>query len=246
MNILIDLIFLATVVGITVAVCGKNFLRAIAGTAALILALISSWMLTEFLVPFVNPFVEKPVVAYAAGELAEIMKTPKLNSAEETLEHIDVEKMMEKHPEELVNTSAHYGVSWNDLEFAKENAEPGQEAYAVAKEMAAPLSNAITSGALNLLVTLVVFLLFRAVLDFILFKSVAKTHLKRKFNICSFICGLLAAVMLLAFCVVPVIEALRPYTVGVLKVIRLDEACDSSTLYGLVRQCNFLLGLTRA
>ena len=246
MNILIDMIFLATVIAITAAVAGRNFLRSIAGTTALILALLSAWMLTEFLTPVVEPLVEKPLISYAADELAEIMKTPQLDSAEATLEYIDAKEMLQRHPEELVNTAEHYRISWNELEAAVKGAESGKESYALAKAMANPLANAITRGVLNLLVTLVLYVLFRAVLEFILFKSVSKTHLKRKFNICSFICGLLAAVLLLAFCVVPVLEALRPYTVGVLKVIRLDEACDKSVLYGLVRHCNFLLELPKA
>ena len=233
MNILIDLLLMIIVIAIICALSGKSILRATAGFVALVLALICSWMLTELAVPAASSLIEKPLVHDVAGRIADIAQTPRLNQAKETLAQIDLTSLLENYTIEMQALAGQYDVPITELSAAETTEE-------LADILVAPLAGSIAYAVLYVIIFVVLYFLFHAVLNFILFKSVSREHLKRKFNIFSFIVGCVAAFLFVVFCVQPVIEQLRPYTIGVLKVIQLDQACTHSTLYGWFQYCNFL------
>ena len=88
MNILIDLIFFTVAVGVIAGLSGKNVYRVFVVAFSLCLALVLSPMITDSVIPSVQPSAEKIFVKRVAVELAEITQTSKEGSVEDILSSV--------------------------------------------------------------------------------------------------------------------------------------------------------------
>lgn len=240
MNILIDLIFFTVAVGVIAGLSGKNVYRVFVVAFSLCLALVLSPMITDSVIPSVQPSAEKIFVKRVAVELAEITQTSQEGSVEDILSSVDVELILNDRVAEFELIAKEYNVSVDEMREAVNNSE-GNKAESLAYAVVRPFANTITYLVIFAATTLVLFLFIRFVINFILSKVLPKERLKRKRSFFSFLFSVAVTVMLISFCFVPMIEQLRPYTVGILKIAQIDYACGKSALYGLFGDINFLM-----
>ena len=227
MNILIDFILCILVLLVLWAASGKNTIVTIARFLALVLSVTGATLLADWAAVPLSEKLPNPIVYTAANEMAELIGTPTYESADKTLAQVDYDTLV-AHPDfaELVTS---YGRTEADLKQLLAE-QTDDKATAIAQHLAAPLWQTILHAVLLCGITLLLYVILVAIFKAVLYRSFPKDK-KRRIAVFTVLFALLSAVIVVSYVAIPVMESFRPYSMGIMKSLHWNYACEQSALY---------------
>ena len=226
MNVMVDFIMCFLAATAVFLAVGRNTIMTAARLGALVLAVALSIPAVHYGTPYLAEKIENPLANMAVEDLAElddIDTEGQLPSSYISL--IDYDAL--KQTPGMEKLLAAYGVDAAGTDRAAENGVRAAAAY-----MTMPLWQAIVATMIRLVVVLVMYSIVLAVLRAVLYRKFAKVKRKNLAPM-TVLCALLSMVVMMAYVVVPVSEAFRPFTMGALQVVQWDRACAESVVYPL-------------
>lgn len=226
MNVMVDFIMCFLAATALFLAVGRNTIMTAVRLGAIAIAVALSIPAVHFGTPYLAAKIENPLSDFAVEDLAElggINTEGQLPSSYISLIDYDALKQTPGMAELLEAYHA-------DAEGTDRAAENGVRAAAVYMTM--PLWQAIVATCIRLTVVLVMYGIVLTILRAILYRKFAKVKRKNLAPL-TVLCALLSMVVVMAYVVVPVSEAFRPFTMGGWKVVQWDRACTESVVYPL-------------
>lgn len=226
MNVMVDFLmcFLAaTVVFLTI---GRNTIVTGTRFGALLIAVAISLPVVHYGTPYLAQQIPNPLSDYAVKDLAELdgIDTAGLKP-DDYLPLINYNAL--KHTDGMETLLASYGADRTGTDQAAL-----QGVRAAAEYMTMPVWRAIVGTVLRLAVTLILYGAALAVLRAMLYQKFVRFKRKSMAPL-TVLFALLSMVVVMAYVVVPVSEAFRPFTMGGLELLDWNRACKDSVIYPL-------------
>lgn len=239
MNIMIDLILCILAVAVLVSMLCKNTIVAIARFCALVIAVTAATLAAPPLAKAAAPALDSLDFyrASAVADLADLAEVRQLRTSALTLAQIDVDTLMQQKPDETAALLAQYGTDRATVETAIRPADDRPAAFV--RAMTQTPWRAAVEAILFLALIAVLYAVLVAVFRALLYHFFPKDK-KRKVPVLTGLFALLSVGIVVAYIAVPVLEHFAPYGIGILKTMRLDEACAQSMLFGWCRKLYIL------
>lgn len=231
MNIIIDLILCILAIAVLLSMLGKNTIVAIARFCALVIAVTSATIAAPALAKAVAPVTTSLNVyrSVAVNDLADLAEVQRLPRPALTLAQIDVDTLMRQKADQAEALLARYGTDLVSVRTEVQTAVDRPAAFADA--MARPAWQSAVQAVLFLLLIAVLYAVLVSVFRALLYHFFPKDK-KRKVPVLTGLFALLSVLIVVVYIALPVLAQFTPYDVGILKTMRLRDACTQSLLYG--------------
>lgn len=232
MNVMLDFLLCVIAAVVIFMITGKNTIITAARFAAAVLAVGIALTVTYFGAAPLSAALPNPLTGTAVTDMAELSGVD--TSGWNTSSHaslVDYDKLRDS--EAFADLLDEYGVTPEDVDTAVK-ADPDNKVMAAAVCMTAPLWRAIVGSLLQLFLVVVLYFGLLAMIRSLLYKKFPKDR-KRKSAPLTALFAVLTMVVIVAYFVVPVFEAFRPFSVGWMNMLEWDSACANSVIYRVFR-----------
>lgn len=229
MNIMIDFVLCILAAAALAISARKNTIITVTRCLALAISVTAATFIAGWTMEPLSEAIPNPIYGSAVNDMADLVSAPYYATADETADSLSMEEI--RKSEDFDALLEAYGTSRKEIDAQIEGEQTVRQ---TAAWMAKPVWQIIVKNVVLIVGTALLYLILIAVLKAVLYRFFPK-DVKRKIAPLTFLFAALSAVIIVSYLAIPVMESFRPFSMGVMKSVHWDSACERSVIYGVFR-----------